>query len=158
MALPSVSSENLSSAVSDASPITMRWERGPVSGSSRVAPGPWCPPSLPGSHLGHGHRVLPRLERSAVAQGEHAAQRPPCLRGLVKCLPCRPGVQAGLARGLRAGTRPKAPVLPHQNRAPLPRFRAGSPAQTWVGPTPLLIPRDRSLLSRPSIESSMKVL
>lgn len=158
MALPSVSSENLSSAVSDASPITMRWERGPVSGASRVAPGPRCPPSLPGSHLGHGHRVLARLERSAVAQGEHAAQRPPCLRGLVKCLPCRPGVQAGLTRGLRSGTRPKAPVLPHQNPAPPPRFRAGSPAQTWVGPTSLLIPWDRSLLSRPSIESSIKVI
>lgn len=73
MALPSVSSENLSSAVSDASPITMRWKRGLVSGASLAAPSPRFPRSPRGSHLGHRHRVLAGLEGSAVAQGEHAA-------------------------------------------------------------------------------------
>lgn len=149
MALPSVSSENLSSAVSDASPITMRWERGRCQGRAGLhhqAPGiprlrPPTPLNARCSHLGHRHCVLARLEGSTVTQGEHAAQRPPRLRGLVKCLPCRPGIQAGAAKGL-SGTRIESP----------------SPLDSRLNPglggthTPPHTP-GQSFLSRPSIKS-----
>lgn len=68
MALPSVSSENLSSAVSDASPITMRWERGPVSGVSPAAPGSRDHPlrDPPALTLGTGTASWPDLKAARL--------------------------------------------------------------------------------------------
>lgn len=149
MALPSVSSENLSSAVSDASPITMRCERRRCQGRAGLhhqTPGiprlrPSTPLSARCSHLGHRHCVLARFEGSAVTQGEHAAQRPPCLRGLVKCLPWRPGIQAGAAKGLsRTGIEFPSPLDS--------RLNSGLGGTHTPPRTP-----GRSFLSRPSIKS-----
>lgn len=149
MELPSVSSENLSSAVSDASPITMRWEGGRCQGLAELhhqSPRtprlrPPTPLSARGSHLGHRHCVLARLEGSTVTQGEHAAQRPPRLRGLVKCLPWRPGIQAGAAKGL-SRTRIESPS-PLDSRLNPGLGGTHTPPHT----------RGRNFLSRPSIKS-----
>lgn len=134
----------------------MRWEWGPVSGVSRTAPDSWYTPRALGSHLWHGNRVLARLEGSAVAQGEHSAQRPPGLRGLVKCLPWGTNVQAGCTRGLHAAPDPErwhSHIGTESSRYILDEI----PSPDLCGTQPHPSYSGTSLLSRLSMESQRRL-